>query len=143
MSLYLAPLAGGMLLGLASAILLLTTGRIAGISGLFGRLVDGLAGGRMPAAQTSVNAAFLLGMMAGPWLYRLAFGRFPAVSIAAAWPVIIVAGLLVGFGSRMGSGCTSGHGILGLARMSPRSIVAVLTFLATGILSATLSGAWG
>jgi uncharacterized membrane protein YedE/YeeE len=78
----------------------------------------------------------------GPVFYALVFGTLPSVTMVASWPVIVMAGLLVGFGTRMGSGCTSGHGILGLARVSPRSITATAAFLAAGILTATFMGAF-
>jgi uncharacterized membrane protein YedE/YeeE len=132
MTTYWAPLIGGMIIGLSAVILLIVNGRIAGISGIAGRML----GGNHPAS----NAAFLVGLLLGPLVYAAAYGRFPEITIAATWPVIVVAGLFVGIGTRMGSGCTSGHGILGLARFSKRSVVATATFLATGIALATLSG---
>jgi len=132
MTTYLPSLLGGMLLGLSAAMLLVVNGRIAGISGILGRLL----GGR----QVWANAAFLLGLLAGPLLYGAAFGRWPNVTIAASWPVVLVSGLLVGIGTRMGSGCTSGHGILGLARFSRRSLAATATFLVAGIAAATIMG---
>src|SRR5690348_4593409 len=101
-----------MLLGGSAVFLLLVNGRIAGISGIFGRLLGG--------QQIAPNAAFVIGLVCGPLLYGLAFGAQPSVTIAANWPRILAAGLLVGIGTRMGSGCTSGHGILGLARFSKR-----------------------
>ena len=79
--------------------------------------------------------------MAGPYLYAITFSQFPALTITTPWPLILIAGLLVGFGTRMGSGCTSGHGIMGLARFSRRSIVATVTFLITGMLVATITEA--
>jgi uncharacterized membrane protein YedE/YeeE len=97
---------------------------IAGISGIVGRLVQGVG--------LTTNLAFALGLLLGPLAYLLMFGGWPVVQITTGWPLLIVAGLLVGFGSRMGSGCTSGHGVLGLARLSPRSMVAVATFLTAG-----------
>ncbi|MGO4669593.1 YeeE/YedE family protein [Bosea sp. 2RAB26] len=127
---YWPSLFGGMLIGLSAALLLLLNGRIAGISGIVGRLAQG--------AQVPANAAFLIGLLAGPVLFAIAFGRWPQVTIAASLPIILIAGLLVGFGTRMGSGCTSGHGILGLARFSRRSIAATVTFLVAGIAAATL-----
>lgn len=133
MTVYLHSLVGGMLLGLSAAMLLVVNGRIAGISGIFGRLL----GGR----QVWANAAFLLGLLAGPVLYSAAFGRWPNVTIAASWPVVLISGLFVGVGTRMGSGCTSGHGILGLARFSKCSLAATATFLAAGIVAATVMGA--
>ncbi|QIG51361.1 YeeE/YedE family protein [Nordella sp. HKS 07] len=134
MSAYWPSLVGGMLLGLAAMLLLLVNGRVAGISGIVGRLLQ-----REGPAH---NAAFVIGLILGPWAYGAMFGAFPAVTIVAGWPVIIVAGLLVGFGTRMGSGCTSGHGIVGLARLSPRSIAATASFLIAGVLAATLLGAF-
>ncbi|MFS2154909.1 MULTISPECIES: YeeE/YedE family protein [unclassified Rhizobium] len=124
---YLQSLAGGMLIGASAAMLLLLNGRIAGISGIVGRLAQGVG--------LTTNLAFVLGLLIGPLAYLLAFGGWPIVEITATWPLIIVAGLLVGFGSRMGSGCTSGHGVLGLARLSPRSMVAVATFLSAGVMA--------
>jgi uncharacterized membrane protein YedE/YeeE len=132
MSPYWSPLLGGMLLGLSASLLLLLNGRIAGISGIVGRLLGG--------SQVPINLAFVLGLVAGPLLYALAYGGPPALTVAASWPTIVAAGLLVGIGTRMGSGCTSGHGILGLARLSKRSFVATATFLAAGMLTATLTG---
>ena len=130
MSAYWPSLIGGMLLGLSAVALLLLDGRIAGISGIVGRL---LGGGQVP-----LNAAFVIGLMSGPPLYMLVFGSFPSVTIAASLPLILVAGLAVGIGTRMGSGCTSGHGILGLARFSKRSFAATATFLLAGVAMATL-----
>ncbi|MGF7159137.1 hypothetical protein FHS85_000747 [Rhodoligotrophos appendicifer] len=127
MAAYWPSLIGGMLIGLSAAVLLLINGRIAGISGIVGRLAQG--------ADIASNGAFVLGLVLGPVLYLLAFGAWPAVTITASWPLLILAGLLVGFGTRMGSGCTSGHGVLGLARLSPRSFVAVASFLAAAILA--------
>lgn len=132
MSPYGSALVGGMLLGGSAVFLLLVNGRIAGISGIFGRLLGG--------QQVASNAAFVVGLVCGPLLYALAFGALPSVTIVAAWPLVVAAGLLVGFGTRMGSGCTSGHGILGLARFSKRSFAATATFLIAGIITATLTG---
>ncbi|KAB2681219.1 MULTISPECIES: YeeE/YedE family protein [Brucella/Ochrobactrum group] len=131
---YLQSLAGGMLLGLSAVLLLVLNGRIAGISGIVGRLLGG--------QQVPANAVFVVGLVLGPIIYAAIYGSFPAVTLAMSWPVIVVAGLLVGIGTRMGSGCTSGHGILGMARFSRRSIAATLTFLITGIVVATISGAF-
>ncbi|UPG83898.1 YeeE/YedE family protein [Luteibacter aegosomatis] len=132
MSGYGHPLLGGMLLGVASMLLLLLNGRIAGISGIVGRLLQG--------QRFLENAAFVMGLSAGPIAYAAIFGAFPVITITASWPVLIVAGLLVGVGTRMGAGCTSGHGIVGVARFSRRSIVATAVFLGSGILVATLTG---
>lgn len=129
---YLQSLAGGMILGAAAIFLLIFNGRIAGISGIVGRLLNG--------SQAALNAAFVLGLILGPVVYAALFGSFPVTTISASWPIIVVAGLLVGIGTRMGSGCTSGHGILGMARFSKRSIAATITFLITGVAAATLAG---
>lgn len=129
---YWPSLFGGMLLGVSALLLLLVNGRIAGISGIVGRLIAG--------HQLAANAAFVVGLLLGPALYAAAYGSFPALTIAASLPAVVAAGLLVGFGTRMGSGCTSGHGILGLARLSKRSIAATFTFLAAGVFAATLIG---
>ncbi|MBN8874597.1 MAG: YeeE/YedE family protein [Rhodospirillales bacterium] len=120
-------LAGGALIGLAAALLLLLLGRIAGISGIAGALL------RRPDADGAWRAAFLLGLVAGPLLEAWLAGRAPEIEIEASVPTLIVAGLLVGFGTRLGSGCTSGHGVCGLARLSPRSIAAVGVFMAAAI----------
>lgn len=132
LSSYWQPLAGGVLLGLAASLLLVLNGRIAGISGILGRLLVG--------DRIAVNAAFVVGLILGPLAFTLVMGAPPAVTMVATLPTVMIAGLLVGFGTRMGSGCTSGHGILGLARLSPRSMVAVATFLGAGIATATLMG---
>lgn len=132
---YLPPLAGGMLIGASAVMLLLLNGRVAGISGIVGRLVQGTG--------LTTNLAFVLGLLAGPLAYLLAFAGWPTVEIGAGWPLIVIAGLLVGFGSRMGSGCTSGHGVVGLARLSPRSMVAVATFLTAGVVAVTILRGFG
>ncbi|SCW87715.1 hypothetical protein SAMN02927900_05999 [Rhizobium mongolense subsp. loessense] len=135
MTTYLPSLLGGMLIGLSAAMLLLLNGRIAGISGIVGRLALGVG--------VAVNLAFVAGLVLGPLVFLAAFGHWPTVTISAIWPIIIVAGLLVGFGSRMGSGCTSGHGVLGLARLSPRSAAAVITFLTSGVVAVALLKGFG
>ena len=127
---YLTSLSGGMLIGLSASMLLVLNGRIAGISGIVGRLAQG--------SQVGTNALFVAGLILGPILYGLMAGHPPASTITASWPLLVIAGLLVGFGSRMGSGCTSGHGVLGLARLSPRSFVAVVTFLTAGVVTVSL-----
>lgn len=130
MMIYLPSLAGGMLIGLACILFLILIGRIAGISGIVGKLAAG--------ESAAINTAFVLGLMLGTLLFLAVFGHWPVVTITATLPITIIAGLLVGFGARMGSGCTSGHGVMGLARFSRRSMVAVLTFLATGMITVTL-----
>ncbi len=122
---------GGTLIGLASLALLYFNGRIAGISGITGGIL------LRPAKDTSWRVMFLIGLIAGGglllWLYPEAF---PASDTPMRHPaLLVVAGLLVGVGTRMGSGCTSGHGVCGLSRFSPRSAVAVATFMAFGALT--------
>lgn len=135
MNTYLPSLAGGMLIGASAVMLLLLNGRIAGISGIVGRLAQGV--------DLTTNLAFVLGLLLGPLAYLSIFDGWPTVEITVGWPLIVTAGLLVGFGSRMGSGCTSGHGVLGLARLSPRSMVAVATFLTSGAVAVTVLRGFG
>ncbi len=120
-----ASLAGGILLGLASATFILVNGRILGISGIVGGLL------RPKAGDTGWRISFVLGMLAAPLLYWLVAGPVPA-TIDADWGTVVLAGLLVGVGTRLGSGCTSGHGICGLSRLSPRSLAATLAFMGAG-----------
>jgi uncharacterized membrane protein YedE/YeeE len=122
----LAGLAGGALIGLASALLLLAEGRIAGVSGILG---EGLFG---PAAERGWRLAFLAGLPLGAWLVRTATADAMGFSVTGDPALLVTGGLLVGFGTRLGGGCTSGHGVCGLARGSPRSIAATLCFLASG-----------
>ncbi|MES2069934.1 MAG: YeeE/YedE family protein [Pseudomonadota bacterium] len=126
-----SALAGGALIGLATAGLLLINGRIAGISGIVGGLL------RSGNDRRGWRIAFVLGLLAAPLAYRL-FATLPASRVDASWPVLVVAGLLVGFGTRYGSGCTSGHGVCGLSRGSERSLVATLAFMAAGFVTVYL-----
>ncbi|AJE97409.1 YeeE/YedE family protein [Pandoraea apista] len=119
-------LAGGVLIGLAVVWLMLSAGRIAGISGIVGGLL------RPRAGDVGWRVVFIAGMMAAPWVYR-AVAVVPEAQIDAGTAMLIAAGLLVGFGTRLGSGCTSGHGVCGLSRLSWRSLVATLCFMATGV----------
>ena len=121
----LSALAGGALIGLAAAIFLLFNGRIAGISGIVGGLLA------FKPTDISWRLAFIVGMLAAPLLWMV-FSALPEIRIDAGYPLLIAAGLLVGFSTRYGSGCTSGHGVCGLSRLSPRSLVATLCFMATG-----------
>jgi uncharacterized protein len=123
-----ASFAGGLMIGAAAALFILVNGRVAGISGLLGGLLPGSSGSR---SERGVNAAFIIGIFAAPLLWRLRT-TLPAMQIDASALTLIVAGLLVGLGTRYGSGCTSGHGVCGIARGSPRSIVATLAFMAAG-----------
>jgi len=123
-----AALVGGILIGLAAAVLLLLNGRIAGISGIVGSLLQRKRG------EFTWRAAFVAGLIGSPLLYST-FASLPASTIDAGYPKLIIAGLLVGLGTRYGSGCTSGHGVCGLSRLSPRSAVATVIFLAAGFVT--------
>lgn len=120
-----ASLAGGILIGSAATLLILLNGRIAGISGIVGGLF------RPEKTDIGWRMAFIGGMLGAPLIYRL-FIELPAIQIDAHYGVLIAAGLIVGVGTRFGSGCTSGHGVCGLSRRSPRSLVATITFMAAG-----------
>jgi uncharacterized membrane protein YedE/YeeE len=120
----LQSVGGGLLIGAGAAALLLLNGRVAGISGILGNVVDGDAGER------GWRIAFLVGLA----LPALLFGAGQPV-LPRSWLLAVVAGLLVGYGTRLGSGCTSGHGVCGLANLSPRSLVAMLTFMFTAVVT--------
>jgi uncharacterized membrane protein YedE/YeeE len=120
-----ASLAGGIVIGLAAAMFLVFNGRIAGISGILGGLLE------WPKGDISWRLAFLIGLVAAPLVFSLV-APLPAVQIDADTSTLIVAGLLVGVGTRYGSGCTSGHGVCGLSRFSPRSLVATVAFMLAG-----------
>ena len=127
-----AALLGGVLIGLSATTLLLLNGRIAGISGI----VNGLTQ-RSRAGDRAWRAAFIVGLMVVGGLAMHLLGQ--AAPSPARFPLVIVAGLLVGFGTSLGNGCTSGHGVCGLGRLSKRSLVAVLTFMATAIITVFVS----
>ncbi|MBN7768994.1 YeeE/YedE family protein [Marinobacter daepoensis] len=121
-------LTGGLLIGLAAASFLLLNGRIAGISGILGGLLT-------PARQDILwRVAFLAGLIGAPVIWTLV-GNLPPIQVEAGYPALIVAGFLVGIGTRYGSGCTSGHGVCGLSRLSVRSLVATLSFMATAFVT--------
>jgi uncharacterized membrane protein YedE/YeeE len=120
-------LVGGALIGLAAGMLVLLNGRIAGISGIVGGLM------RPRPGELLWRGAFLAGMIGAPLAYST-LGDMPELRIDADYPLLVVAGLLVGAGTRYGAGCTSGHGVCGLSRFSPRSALATLTFMASGFL---------
>ncbi|WP_152206658.1 YeeE/YedE family protein [Marinobacter changyiensis] len=126
-----SALTGGVLIGLAAAGLVLLNGRIAGISGILGGVLTG------PRSDRTWRIAFLVGMLVAP-LISWALFSLPAIEINAGIPMIIVAGLLVGLGTRYGSGCTSGHGVCGLSRVSPRSLVATIAFMTAGFVTVYL-----
>ena len=123
-----SALAGGMVIGIAIAILLLLVGRIAGISGIVGGLF------RLQRGDLGWRIAFISGLVVAPFIWQL-FQALPPIQIDSGYAVMTLAGLIVGLGARFGSGCTSGHGVCGLSRMSPRSIVATLTFITTGVVT--------
>ncbi|MBC7377601.1 MAG: YeeE/YedE family protein [Burkholderiaceae bacterium] len=126
-----ASLAGGIILGLASALFILFNGRILGISGILGGLL------RPARGDTAWRLTFLLGLLVAPLLYLMFAGPL-SPRIDAGWGVVVLAGLLVGVGTRLGSGCTSGHGVCGLSRLSPRSLVATLSFMGAGFITVFL-----
>jgi uncharacterized protein len=119
-----SAMAGGALIGLAASLFVVLNGRVAGISGLLGSLLERGEG-------MGEKALFLLGVLLAPLLWQL-FARLPEIEIHSSWPALTVAGLLVGVGTRYGSGCTSGHGVCGLSRLSPRSLAATLSFMVAG-----------
>ena len=119
---------GGVVIGLAVALFALVNGRVAGISGIVGGMLG--AG----AADFAWRLAFVAGLVLAPVAYAI-FAAYPSATIEASYPVLIVAGLLVGIGTRFAGGCTSGHGVCGLSRLSPRSLVATLSFMASGFLT--------
>jgi uncharacterized membrane protein YedE/YeeE len=127
-----ASLAGGMLIGTAAAMLVLLNGRVAGISGIVGGLL------RPGAGEAGWRIAFVAGLLAAP-AAMLVLGYAPAPRIDAGFGTLALAGLLVGLGTSYGSGCTSGHGVCGISRLSPRSLVATAAFMAAGMASVFLA----
>lgn len=129
-----SSLTGGLLLGLASALFILLNGRILGISGIMGGLL------RPQRGDTGWRLAFLLGLLSAPLVWWLAApaAMLNAPRIDAGWGLVLLAGVLVGVGTRYSAGCTSGHGVCGLSRLSPRSLVATLSFMAAGFLTVFL-----
>ncbi len=121
-----ASLAGGLLIGLAAVLLMVTRGRVFGATGILAGFIAPLS-----SSDWAWRAALLAGMVTGPLAYLAVAGDFPAIQVPVSTPMMVIGGLIVGIGVTYGSGCTSGHGVCGLARISPRSIVATLTFMAT------------
>ena len=121
-------LAGGALIGVASSLFILLNGRIAGITGIIGGLF------RPVVHDAGWRVAFIVGLIIAPLLWQL-FGQLPEIKIDASYGLLTIAGLIVGIGARYGSGCTSGHGVCGISRLSPRSIIATLAFMGTGFLT--------
>jgi uncharacterized membrane protein YedE/YeeE len=122
-------LLGGLILGIAAVLYVLLHGRILGISGIVAGLL------RPNLSDFGWRASLIIGLITAPFLAALFFGIFPIIEIESDWIAILIAGLLVGFGSQYGSGCTSGHGICGLSRLSPRSLVATLSFMGAGFIT--------
>jgi len=127
---------GGALIGLAATWLLLANGRVAGISGILGSLLGAWG------EDSTWRASFLLGLLAGGVALMALSPQVIAAPVGRSLGTVAVAGMLVGYGTRLGSGCTSGHGVCGLTRFSTRSLTATLTFMATGAATATMMGVW-
>jgi len=127
----LQSLFGGALIGLAAVLLMLTLGRVMGATGVLAGLVAPLSGARAAPGDWAWRAVLLLGMVCGPAAYLLATGGFPRIDVPVSTPMLMAGGFIVGLGVTFGNGCTSGHGVCGLARLSARSIAATLTFMAT------------
>ena len=123
----LAALVGGILIGLSASAMLLLEGRIAGISGIFAGILNPAKG------ETAWKAWFVAGLLAGGVMLRMFLPRAFDFGIIRPYTTLVTAGLLVGFGTRLGNGCTSGHGVCGIGRLSPRSMVATMTFIASGV----------
>jgi len=123
-----SSLSGGILIGLAAAVFVLFDGRIAGISGIIGGLF------RPKRGDVAWRSAFLFGLLAAPWLYQTV-APLPEIRVDAGSGTLVIAGLLVGIGTRYGSGCTSGHGVCGISRLSPRSLVATAGFMLAGFVT--------
>jgi uncharacterized membrane protein YedE/YeeE len=122
-----SALIGGLLIGASAALFLVLNGRIAGISGILGGLIP------PERSQVGWRLAFLAGMFIAPLAYVALGGALPAIGLDASLPLLVVAGLIVGFGTRLGAGCTSGHGVCGIGRGSPRSLAATAVFMTSAI----------
>lgn len=129
----LSALLGGVLIGLAAVLLLWANGRIAGISGIVGGLLP------PKASDAGWRLAFVAGLVAGPYLHAALAGGVAPITVSSSAGLLLAAGLLVGFGSRLGAGCTSGHGVCGLARLSPRSFAATGTFLVAALVTMSVT----
>jgi uncharacterized membrane protein YedE/YeeE len=124
----LTPLFGGLIIGVSSLAMLALLGRITGISGIF-------AGALLKEPGSGFRWAFLAGLISGPLLYHAFSNHSVPLPSEAGWPLTVIAGLLVGFGTRYAGGCTSGHGVCGIGRLSPRSIAATASFMGAGIIT--------
>jgi uncharacterized protein len=121
-----SALIGGVLIGISAAVMWLGLGRVAGISGIVGNLLTG------KFDDIAWRLAFIVGLVAAPVLYGIVGGNLPSIMLSPSVPIVVSGGVLVGFGTRLGGGCTSGHGVCGMARLSPRSIAATLLFMVSG-----------
>lgn len=130
-----SSLVGGVLIGIAAALTLFLNGRIAGISGIVGGLLKPTAG------DAAWRLAFIVGLTATPLLWGL-FNALPPMQIDAGYPLLIIAGMLVGISTRYGAGCTSGHGVCGISRMSPRSLAATAAFMFSGFVTVFIVRHW-
>ena len=128
---------GGALIGLAAVLLMAANGRIAGVGGILSGI------GFAPRGDRQWRVYFVFGMIAAPLFYMLVSGQAPKFELEASWPLIVIGGILVGFGTRLGSGCASGHGVCGLSRLAPRSIVSVALFMAAGMITVTIAKSLG
>jgi uncharacterized membrane protein YedE/YeeE len=128
-----APLVGGALIGLSASLVLLTQGKVAGISGIYGGLLQS------NPSDTTFRGWFLAGLLVAGIVVRMFRPELFSTATVAGYGTLIAAGLLVGFGSRLGNGCTSGHGVCGISRLSVRSIAASLTFMTTGALAVAVT----
>ncbi|MEQ1962138.1 YeeE/YedE family protein [Xenorhabdus khoisanae] len=126
---------GGLLIGAAAWVLLLFCGRVMGVSGILGGVLS------RSTLDKGWRLAFLIGVVASPSLYRLVI-PLPSVDLSGSWPILIVAGILVGLGTQYGSGCTSGHGVCGLSRLSGRSLMATATFMIVAFITVWVIGFW-
>jgi uncharacterized membrane protein YedE/YeeE len=129
----ISALLGGLLIGASAALLLVTNGRIAGISGILGALIH------PKRNEIGWRLAFLAGLFVAPLLYDAVGGVLPPVTLTSSTELLIVAGLIVGFGTRLGAGCTSGHGVCGIGRGSPRSLAATAVFMLTAIATVSIT----
>ena len=130
---YAPSLLGGVVIGVAASLLILGAGRVAGIAGIVGGALQSVVLGRAPG-RDAIRWAFIGGLLIAPWVWRL-FAPLPAATSSAGPVLLIAAGLVVGIGVRMGNGCTSGHGVCGLSRLSLRSLVNVLAFMGAGVVT--------
>lgn len=140
---YLNPILGGLIIGLSAVLLMYFLGRIAGISGILWKAVEPAKLSEYLSEERRWRWMFVLGLPLGAWLAMVVFRIVPDAPVSSNPILIILAGLLVGFGSRLGNGCTSGHGICGIGRFSKRSIVATLVFMSSGILTVFIVGKLG